>query len=56
MASFTKDEMLEALDDIRREYPAVFKWFFLYQVEKNREKNAALCNETTSGEASRTAG
>jgi hypothetical protein len=47
---FTNEEMRQALEDIQKEYPAVHKWFFVYQVEKNREKDA-LRNQTTPREA-----
>ena len=53
---FTNDEMRKALEDIQEKYPAVFKWFFLWQVEKNREKDAELRNQATSREASRAGG
>lgn len=55
-ASVTVDEAREALLDIRKEYPSVFRWFFLWQVHKNREKNDSLCNQAASREAGGTTG
>jgi hypothetical protein len=56
MITFSDEEMRQALEDIEKKYPAVHRWFFLWQIEQNREKDAEVCNQTTSGEASRTTG
>ncbi len=46
MEDFTNEEMRLALEDIKKEYPAVHRWFFLWQVEKNREKNEQSGSES----------
>lgn len=53
---YTVEEAFEALSVIKDEYPSVYRWFFLYQIEKNREKNDSLRNQAPSRQASGTGG
>ena len=39
MEDFTKEEMLVALKKIQEKYPAVFKWFFLIELLRQRESD-----------------
>jgi len=35
MEKYSKEEIVEALKEIKEEYPAVYKWFFLEVLLKN---------------------
>ena len=50
-SSFTDEEMRQALKDIKKEFPSVHRWFFLWRVAQNRENKDALRKQTASGEA-----
>jgi hypothetical protein len=39
MEDYTKEEIIAALKNIQEKYPAVFKWFFLFELLKQREPN-----------------
>ena len=53
---YTVEEAFEALSNIKDEYPAVYRWFFLFQVKKNREKNDQVRDQIASGQTSGTGG
>lgn len=39
MEDYSKEEIIAALEQIKQKYPMVFKWFFLFELLKQREPN-----------------
>jgi hypothetical protein len=37
MDRYSKEEIVEALERIKAKYPAVYKWFFIWELDKEHD-------------------
>jgi len=52
MEKYSREEIVSALLRVKEKYPAVFRWFFLWEIDQEAA-NDSVRHKTTSGEAGR---